>query len=203
MTAHDAWLVDLDGTLYRALPVKLAMGAELSLLGWGVAGTLSKFRRAHETLRHEAPPSSKSSRDPYRAQIEHTAREVGRSPEDVLRIVTEWMHERPGKYLRQFQRTALIEEIRQFRARGGKTALVSDYPASVKLAALGAAALFDTVVASGEVGGPSKLKPDPEGYLLAASRLGVAPSRCLVIGDREDADGAAATAAQMEFRLVK
>jgi HAD superfamily hydrolase (TIGR01509 family) len=113
------------------------------------------------------------------------------------------MHERPGKYLRQFQRTALIAEIREFRAQGGKTALVSDYPASLKLEALGAADLFDAVVASGEVGGPSKLKPDPEGYLLAASRLGVSPARCLVIGDREDADGAAAVAAHMEFRLVK
>jgi HAD superfamily hydrolase (TIGR01549 family) len=198
--AHDAWLVDLDGTLYRALPVKLAMGAELSIFGWRVAGILRKFRRAHETLRHEAPSKS---RDPYRAQIEHTARQVGRPPEDVLRVVTDWMQERPGKYLRQFQRTALIAEIREFRAKGGKTALVSDYPASRKLEALGAADLFDAVVASGEVGGPSKLKPDPEGYLLAASRLGVSPARCLVIGDREDADGAAASAAHMEFRLVK
>src|SRR5262249_50442885 len=106
--AHDAWLLDLDGTLYRALPGKLAMGAELSMCGWGVAGTLSKFRRAHEDLRHE--PASKS-RDPYRAQIEHTAKQVGRAPEDVLRMVTEWMHERPGKYLRQFQRAALIAEV--------------------------------------------------------------------------------------------
>ena len=27
---HDAWLVDLDGTLYRAAPVKLAMAAEVA-----------------------------------------------------------------------------------------------------------------------------------------------------------------------------
>ena len=28
-------------------------------------------------------------------------------------------------------------------------------------------------------------KPDPEGYLLAAHRLGVAPARCLVVEDAE------------------
>jgi hypothetical protein len=27
----SAWLIDLDGTLYRSLPVKLAMGLQLSL----------------------------------------------------------------------------------------------------------------------------------------------------------------------------
>src|SRR6185295_11178284 len=32
---YQAWLVDLDGTLYRAAPVKLAMAFELALLGWG------------------------------------------------------------------------------------------------------------------------------------------------------------------------
>jgi HAD superfamily hydrolase (TIGR01509 family) len=47
------------------------------------------------------------------------------------------------------------------------------------------------------------LKPHPEGYLLAAQALSVDPSRCLVIGDRPDADGEAARAAQMAFRLVR
>jgi HAD superfamily hydrolase (TIGR01549 family) len=197
--AHDAWLVDLDGTLYRALPVKLAMAAELAVFGLPVAMTLRSFRRAHEELRAEP----QRGKDPYRAQVEHTAKAIGRDPEQVLRIVTEWMHDRPGKYLKRFERASLLGEIREYRRAGGKTALVSDYPASRKLAALGADNLFDTVVASGEVGGPARLKPDPEGYLLAAARLGVSPERCLVIGDREDADGAAAAAARMAFRHVK
>ncbi|HEV8245640.1 MAG TPA: HAD family hydrolase, partial [Polyangiaceae bacterium] len=80
---------------------------------------------------------------------------------------------------------------------------VSDYPAQRKLAALGTPELFDVVVASGEPGGPRRLKPHPEGFLRAAEALGVAPARCLVIGDREDADGLAARAAGMGFRLMK
>jgi HAD superfamily hydrolase (TIGR01509 family) len=62
--------------------------------------------------------------------------------------------------------------------------------------------LFDRVVACGEPGGPNKLKPAPDGFLLAAKVLGVEPNRCLVIGDRTDADGAAAKASGMEFRLI-
>jgi len=75
-------------------------------------------------------------------------------------------------------------------------------PARRKLAALGAAALFDAVVASGEPGAPGALKPSPEGYLAAATLHGVAPAECHVIGDREDADGEAARRAGMAFRRV-
>ena len=48
-----------------------------------------------------------------------------------------------------------------------------------------------------------ELKPHPEGYLSAAERLGVAPSACLVIGDRDDADGAAARAAGMAVHIIR
>ncbi len=39
---------------------------------------------------------------------------------------------------------------------------------------------FDTLVCAGEY---RKSKPDPEAFLLAASRLGVAPAQCLVFED--------------------
>ncbi len=71
-----------------------------------------------------------------------------------------------------------------------------------KLEALGATPLFEVIVASGEPDGPRRLKPHPNGVLRAAAALGIEPSRCLVIGDRPDADGLAASAAGMAFRLV-
>jgi adenylosuccinate lyase len=74
---HDAWLVDLDGTLYASSPVKLAMLAELSLLGWGVLGTLRRFRAEHEQLRRtQAEPLP----SPYRLQLERTASALGLAP---------------------------------------------------------------------------------------------------------------------------
>jgi HAD superfamily hydrolase (TIGR01509 family) len=41
---------------------------------------------------------------------------------------------------------------------------------------------FDTMVCAGDY---AKSKPDPEAFLLAASRLGVAPERCLVFEDTD------------------
>jgi FMN phosphatase YigB (HAD superfamily) len=194
---HDAWLVDLDGTLYLGRPVRLAMAFELALLGLGVALLLRRFRKMHEELRDLGVEG-----DPFRIQIERTAQSLGRPADEIERVVRTWMIERPAKWLALFRRRRLLAEIAAFRAAGGRTALVSDYPARRKLEALGASALFDAVVASGEPDGPVRLKPHPSGMLRAAAALGVQPSRCLVLGDRADADGAAASAAGMAFRRI-
>ncbi|MBN1605186.1 MAG: HAD family hydrolase [Polyangiaceae bacterium] len=196
---YRAWLVDLDGTLYRALPLKLAMGLELGLLGGRSLAIVRRFRREHERLRRE---QSSPVDSPYALQVARTAEALGLEPAAVERVVTEWMITRPAKWLRALRRQRLLDEIGAFRGAGGRTALVSDYPASVKLRALGADHLFDAVVANGEPDGPRRLKPYPDGMLSAADKLGVAPSECLVIGDRDDADGAAAQAAGMSFRRV-
>ena len=196
--SHDAWLVDLDGTLYLQTPVRLAMAAEVGLLGWSSLRLLRQFRREHETIRN-----LELEGDPFRLQIERTAEVLGAPASVVEASVRRWMIERPSKWLPLFRRRELIAEIDAFRARGGRTALVSDYPAQQKLEALGANGLFDVVVASGEPDGPPRLKPHPGGMLRAASALGIEPARCLVIGDRPDADGRAASAAGMAFRHVR
>jgi len=178
------------------------MAAELLLFGWSSIRTLRTFRHAHEALRHDAGEGALAL-SPFHRQLEHAAQRLGRPSSDVERIVREWMFERPLKWVARAKRQALLDALQTYRAGGGRTALVSDYPASGKLRALGALQHFDLVVSSGEEGGPSKLKPHPEGYLSAASRLGIEPARCLVIGDRDDADGEAARAAGMGLCLIR
>ncbi len=199
MDPRKAWLVDLDGTLYSAKPVKLLMGLELLLLGAKHLPKIRAFRKEHERLREEQVDCAG---DPFGKQIERTAQRLHCPPADLQRVVRDWMVRRPGKWIRRFRNRVLLKEIEQYRAAGGRCALVSDYPARSKLKALGVEEHFEVVVANGEPGGPSQLKPNPAGYLEAARRLGVQPEDCLVIGDREDADGDAARAACMAFRLV-
>jgi phosphoglycolate phosphatase/putative hydrolase of the HAD superfamily len=194
---QKAWIVDLDGTLYAAAPVKAMMAAELFTFGLGALPLLRRFRHEHEAVR-----ALGLAGDPFRLQIQRTAVALGVGEDEVERRVLEWMIERPKKWLGMFRRRSILDEIRAFRDEGGTTALVSDYPAREKLVALRASELFDVVVASGEPGGPMHLKPHPGGMLQAAEALGVPARDCLVIGDREDADGAAALAAGMAFRLV-
>ncbi|HTO08950.1 MAG TPA: HAD family hydrolase [Myxococcota bacterium] len=193
-----AWLVDLDGTLYHAAPVKAAMALELVAAGLRVAPLLRRFRAEHERVRALDGAGS----DPFARQLAGAALALGVEPATLLGVVDDWMFRRPGKWLRAARRRSFLAELAAFRAAGGRTALVSDYPARQKLTALGVGALFETVVASGEPGGPRRLKPSPEGVLAAAARLGVRPAECLVIGDREDADGEAARRAGMRFRRI-
>jgi FMN phosphatase YigB (HAD superfamily) len=199
-------LVDLDGTLYRARWVKLGMALELGLFGWSAVSTLRQFRHDHEALREEVAACNALSIDhpsPFAAQLARSAEALRLPVAQVEETVQDWMFVRPGKWIRRFPRSSLLAELRAFKAKGGRTALVSDYPAERKVAALGARELFEVVVANGEQHGPRRLKPDPEGYLRAAELLQVPPARCLVIGDRDDADGQAARAANMGFRLVR
>jgi HAD superfamily hydrolase (TIGR01549 family) len=200
MRSHDAWLVDLDGTLYSPILLKWMMAGELALFGLPAIRVLRCFRQQHELLRNEGGTYEPS---PFDEQLKRTASIVGLPLHDVDGMIREWMIQRPCKWLRRLRRQSLLDEITSFQGEGGRTAIVSDYPALAKLAALGGSALFDRIVASGEPGGPKHLKPIPEGLFLAASALEVEPKRCLVIGDRPKVDGAAAAAAGMDFRLIR
>lgn len=73
--------------------------------------------------------------------------------------------------------------LRLLRERGFKLALVSSTPhANIELVlrSLDVEAAFDVTVAEEDV---TRGKPDPEGFLLAAERLGVPPGECVVIED--------------------
>jgi len=57
---------------------------------------------------------------------------------------------------------------------------------------------FETLVCAGEY---SKSKPDPEAFLLAASKLGVAPMNCLVFEDTEMGIQAATAAGMASVKV--
>lgn len=191
-----ACLVDLDGTLYHAQPVKLLMAAELLLFGLPCIATIRAFRKEHE----RDDEATASGANAFDLQVSRAAQTSKRSPDEVRHVVDRWMFQRPLKWISLFRRRSLLKELSTFRALGGKLALVSDYPAQTKLGVLPIS--FDVVVASGEPEGPSRKKPDPEGYLKAARLLGVEPEECVVIGDRRDRDGGAAARAGIRYLHV-
>jgi beta-phosphoglucomutase family hydrolase len=92
-----------------------------------------------------------------------------------------------------------VELVRRARDGGRRMALVTSTPRAnidFVLEQVGLADTFDTIVAAEDV---SRGKPDPEGFLLAAQRLGVAPQRCLVI---EDAPGGIEAARRAGMRSL-
>ena len=87
------------------------------------------------------------------------------------------------------------------RARDIKIAILSDYGfVWQKLEAIGFdPAWADFVLDAPKAGG---LKPSTAPFLLIAEALGVDPSECVVVGDRQDTDGVGARQSGMEFHLV-
>ncbi|MEE8471286.1 MAG: HAD family phosphatase [Dehalococcoidia bacterium] len=77
----------------------------------------------------------------------------------------------------------VLSLLHSLKAAKWKMAVVSSTPMeNIELItrSLEIAGLFDTVVSDRDV---SRGKPDPEGFLLAAERLGVEPGYCVVIED--------------------
>jgi beta-phosphoglucomutase len=73
--------------------------------------------------------------------------------------------------------------IRDLHQRGWRQAVASSAPRAnveVVVTALGLGPYFDTLVAAEDV---ARGKPEPEVFLTAGARLGVSPSRCVVVED--------------------
>lgn len=88
-----------------------------------------------------------------------------------------------AKITRKDALPGVLEFLAAARKAGVRTALCSaSRNAPAVLAALGIGHLFDAVVSGRDV---QRSKPDPEGFLLAAQRLGVPPFHCLVFEDAE------------------
>jgi beta-phosphoglucomutase family hydrolase len=85
------------------------------------------------------------------------------------------------------QLKAVPEVLEHIKAEHGRIpfAVVSGSTRESVVASLASLQLldrFETLVCAGDY---KKSKPDPEAFLLAAARLGVAPERCLVFEDTE------------------
>jgi putative hydrolase of the HAD superfamily len=85
---------------------------------------------------------------------------------------------------------AMIEAVRELRAEGVRTGLISNSWGTGIYEPQMLSELFDAVVISGEVG---LHKPQPEIYALGAERLGIEPEECVFVDDlRENVAGAEA-----------
>ncbi|MBQ0096067.1 MAG: HAD family hydrolase [Bacteroidales bacterium] len=115
-----------------------------------------------------------------------------------------------GKYMplqvdlleRHFHKKAWVDgTLSSLRAKGIKLACFSEYSfIREKLKAIGISPdSFDLIVDAPTAGG---CKPCRKAFLYLANKLECAPEEILMVGDREDTDGAGAEAANMGFVLV-
>jgi FMN phosphatase YigB (HAD superfamily) len=176
---------DVDGTLYRQRPLRLRMGRDMLLytvarLDLNAVTVVNAYRRIRERLAAEEVGGFDN------VLIAETAKATFTSPEKVKAVVAEWIDARPLRYLRSCLFSGVPELFTGLRRAGKKIGILSDYPATEKLAAMGLAAHH--VVAATDVG---LLKPHARGLQSLIAAAGVTAQETLFIGDRADRDGVA------------
>lgn len=196
-----AVVLDVDGTLYSQACLRAKVA--LDLLGYyarslhrvGDVWVISCFRK----IREEHPfPDTEEDFETYHYRL--VAEACGRSVEDVRNVIENWIYKRPLGFLRSCMYVGLEDFLVWLRDHEIQIAVLSDYPADDKLAALGIEA---DVVISAHDEDVRRLKPDTSGLIKVIEHLGCKASECVYIGDREDRDGLCAGALNMPFVLVR
>ena len=203
----EAILFDLDGTLYDMSLLAPLLGlASLRDLGWLAALVAARKSKAGIDF---------GSRDALldALSLDASLRLNGVDPYELKRWYEECLYGRFVAVLRRFFRARI--SVRRFLAERGRSSrgggpagrngpligVLSDYGhVDDRIHAIGLNPLdFDLRLSNEDEGA---LKPAARPFLRAAELFGVECGKVLVVGDREEADGAGAAAAGMHFARV-
>lgn len=190
----DTVVFDVDGTLYDQGRMRRLMLRDMALAclarprSIGFVRILAEFRRCREALA-EAGGSGIAVR-----QYEVPARRLGVSPAEIERIVEDWMGRRPLAHLDRCRHRGVAELFDRLRRSGRTIGVFSDHAVGDKLSAMGLRADITVSATDPHI---DRLKPDPAGLLHILQQTNTRPERCLMIGDRDERDGAAARRASV------
>lgn len=194
-----AVILDVDGTLYNQKKLRKKMMFALlsyySLRPWLIKELLllQQFRKERE---HRAGTACDNLEE---AQYTWCTGHDSASTALLKQVVNRWIFEFPLQYLPACVYSGTKEFLQTLRENGVKVGIYSDYKAHDKLRAMDLEA--DSIVSSTD-SDINSLKPQPDGLLKMAQRLGVKPEECLFIGDRQELDGTCAERANMPYLIL-
>jgi HAD superfamily hydrolase (TIGR01549 family) len=190
--SFDAIAFDIDGTLYPNIRFYVRV-APFALRHLRMMIALGKTRKELRRLR----PGPEAF---YGEQARLLAREAGVSAEEAVRFMETRIY-RGWEPIFSRVRTykGLRETLLEFRSRGLKLGVLSDFPAEDKLERLGLGDCWDVVVCSERIG---YLKPAREPFDALAGMLGCPAGRILYVGNNRSYDVGGARAAGFRTAIV-
>ena len=185
-----AIILDLDGTLYFQRPVRLCM-ALLLALNCFCSGGLRTLRLIDAARKLYERGMDETGRVAALAERFHI------SLETVQSAIHVWMVEKTLPFVRLFRDRRLIADMERVSRQGIMLIVLSDYPVTEKLTAIGFRP--DAAYSARELG---CLKPCPDGLRQVINDLELTPDDCLLIGDRRDKDGLLAENIGMDYVIL-
>jgi len=171
-------ILDMDGTLYYQLPLRLCMCIELAFY------YIVHIRRIAELF------ALRNFRKKY---------EKGILEKETYAILY-WMQKKPLRYITLFRDRKLLSLVQQLRKQGTKIAIYSDYPVQKKITALsGLTADYSFCATDAAI---QCLKPDIQGLKNILRITGETVENSLFIGDRYEKDGKCAENVGMDYIIL-
>lgn len=197
LPAFDGVIFDLDGTLYH---MKWFMRPLLFLRLLPHGDWLPAYMKVRRTL---AGQDFGTEYQLLEALSTGLAQKVKAEQAQTFSWICRSFYPAFVASMKQFKgsRPGLEDVLRRLRAAGRALAVLSDFGMiRPRLAGLGIDPdLFDTIVSSE---GEGALKPNPRPFCSIANLWSMPCERILVVGDRDDTDGAASRACSMSFLQI-
>jgi FMN phosphatase YigB (HAD superfamily) len=196
---YQALVLDMDGTLYYQLPVRVWMF--LSLIAHYVVRPhkLKELLLLREYRKLREQRAFSESNDIDQSQLAFLAEKYQIATESASAIIEHWMQDSAQGALAIARDKTLISLATRFRDNGGILIIYSDYPVQKKLQAIGL--VTDYTFHSGD---PTIqcMKPDKRGLESIMKIVGLSADDILFIGDRYDRDGLCAAAVNMDYLIL-
>lgn len=194
-----AIIFDVDGTLYDQRKLRFFMLLEMLLCCIRRPRTIDDLRILRDFRRVREKNSYCVDANIEALQFVWGARASRVQVEKVRRIVQEWVFTRPLPHLGVCCYPGIYKVFSVLRERGVPIGVFSDYPAKDRMDFL---ELKADILVSATDKDVDRLKPDPKGLIVVASKLDKPVKECLFIGDRDDKDGECARRAGMPYFIL-
>ncbi len=175
---YKALILDMDGTLYYQLPVRIGMAKELFFY------YLLRLNRISELI------------SIYQYRKNHERGQLQTPDKNIMY----WMEKRPKKYIRFYRDKKLITLAETMQKQGVKIVIYSDYPLKEKLEAL--TPFKPDYYFSANDTNIQCLKPDPKGLSHIIDVLNLPTEDIIFIGDRLEKDGLCAQNMGIDYLIL-